>query len=452
MFDLAIIGAGPAGYVAAERAGQKGLRVVLFDKNKLGGVCLNEGCIPTKTLLYTAKLYDHAREGEKYGISCKDVSFDFAKIMQRKNKVVKRLVAGVGAAMKKYNVEVVFAPATIQGKSADGSININAGEQNYSCKNLLIATGSETFIPPIKGLNRDEILTNREILELDAVPQTLTIIGGGVIGMEFASFFSSMGCKVSVVEMMPEILPGIDIEMSVLLRQGYAKKGVSFYLGSKVTEIKGNEVFFEKDGKTQSITGEKLLMSVGRRAVTKGFGLENLGVELNRGGIKIDNHCQTNIPNVYAAGDVTGFSLLAHTASREGEVVVNNICGQADTMRYDAVPAVVYTNPEISSVGLTEDQAKQKNIKYKIRTLSMAFAGRFLAENEGVNGFAKVLVGEKYGEILGVHIIGNPSSEIIYGAAMMIEAQLRVKDVSQVIFPHPTVSEILKETMFAFNE
>ncbi|MDP4189480.1 MAG: FAD-dependent oxidoreductase, partial [Bacteroidota bacterium] len=241
-------------------------------------------------------------------------------------------------------------------------------------------------------------------------------------------------------------------EMSVLLRQGYAKKGVSFYLGSKVTEIKGNEVFFEKDGKTQSITGEKLLMSVGRRAVTKGFGLENLGVELNRGGIKIDNHCQTNIPNVYAAGDVTGFSLLAHTASREGEVVVNNICGQADTMRYDAVPAVVYTNPEISSVGLTEEQAKQKNIKYKIRTLPMAFAGRFLAENEGVNGFAKVLVGEKYGEILGVHIIGNPSSELIYGAAMMIEAQLRVKDVSQVIFPHPTVSEILKETMFAFNE
>ncbi|MDP4188483.1 MAG: FAD-dependent oxidoreductase, partial [Bacteroidota bacterium] len=258
MFDLAIIGAGPAGYVAAERAGQKGLSVVLFDKNKLGGVCLNEGCIPTKTLLYTAKLYDHAREGEKYGISCKEVSFDFAKIMQRKNKVVKRLVAGVGAAMKKYNVEVVFAPATIQGKSSDGSINITAGEQNYSCKNLLIATGSETFIPPIKGLNRDEILTNREILELDAVPQTLTIIGGGVIGMEFASFFSSMGCKVSVVEMMPEILPGIDSEMSVLLRQGYAKKGVSFYLGSKVTEIKGNEVFFEKDGKTQSITGEKL--------------------------------------------------------------------------------------------------------------------------------------------------------------------------------------------------
>ncbi len=450
IYDIGIIGGGPAGYVAAERAGQKGLSVVLFDKKKLGGVCLNEGCIPTKTLLYSAKLYDHAREGGKYGINCTEVTFDFPKIMQRKNKVVAKLVAGVSAALKKEKVEVVFAAAQIAERASD-HIRISADGKIFECRNILLATGSEAFIPPIKGLVREEVMTNREILEISSIPQSLTIIGGGVIGMEFASFFNSMGCKVSVIEMLDEILGPTDREMSALLRQDLTKKGIGFYLGSKVTEIRGKEVLFEKDGKTESIISEVILISAGRKPVTEGLNLEAIGVEIARGGIKIDDRCRTNIPNVYAAGDITGFSLLAHTASREGEVAVNNISGNPDHMRYHAIPAIVYTNPEIASVGLTEEEAKAQNIAYKVRTLPMAYAGRFVVENEGKNGLAKILIGEKYNEVLGVHMIGNPASEMIFGAALMIEMQMRISDVEQIVFPHPTVSEILKETAFTFQ-
>jgi dihydrolipoamide dehydrogenase len=451
MYDVGIIGGGPAGYVAAERAAQKGLSVVLFDKKKLGGVCLNEGCIPTKTLLYSAKLYDHAREGSKYGINCSEVTFDFAKIMQRKNKVVAKLVAGIGAALKHGKVEVVFAKAEIAERATD-HIKIKSQEQLYECRNILLATGSEAFIPPIKGLVREEIMTNREILEIQSVPASLTIIGGGVIGMEFASFFNSMGSKVSVVEMLDEILGPTDKEMSVLLRKEFEKKGIDFYLGSKVIEIKGKEVLFERNGATESVTSDEILVSVGRKPVTEGLNLEALGVEVLRGGVKIDDRCRTNIPNVYAAGDITGFSLLAHTASREGEVAINNICGITDRMRYNAIPSIVYTNPEIACVGLTEEEAKAKNIGYKVRTLPMAYAGRFVVENEGKNGLIKILTGEKFNEVLGVHMIGNPASEMIFGAAIMIEMQMRVSDVQQIVFPHPTVSEIFKETAFTFED
>jgi dihydrolipoamide dehydrogenase len=238
--------------------------------------------------------------------------------------------------------------------------------------------------------------------------------------------------------------------MSAMLRDIYAKKGIEFNLSSKVIKVSGNEVSYEKDGKTFTVAGNKILVSVGRRAVTQGFGLDSLGVELLKGGIKVDEKMRTNIPNVYAAGDVTGFSLLAHTASREGEVVVNNLTGQKDVMRYNAIPGVVYTNPEISGVGLTEEAAKAKNIPYKIAKLPMAYSGRFVAENEGGSGLCKILVGEKYGEILGVHMLGNPSSEMIYGACIAIEAEMTLKEMKEVVFPHPTVSEIFKETIFAF--
>lgn len=450
-FDLAIIGGGPAGYVSAERAGKKGLNVVLFEKSELGGVCLNEGCIPTKTLLYSAKLYDNAVGGYKYGIEAKDVTFDFSKMMERKQKVVKKLVGGVGFKMKENHVTVIKSAAYITGRSTSG-ISITAGEDEIVATNLLICTGSETFIPPIPGLGTpgEVIVTNREILDLKKKPESLVIIGGGVIGMEFASFFNSLGTKVTIVEMMNEILTGMDPEMSEMLRQMYTKKGIAFNLSSKVIEVKGNEVIFEKDGKRESVSGEKILVSVGRRAVTKGFGLENLGVELFKGGIKTDEKMRTNIPNVFAAGDVTGFSLLAHTASREGEVVVNNLTGREDRMRYNAIPGVVYTNPEFSGVGLTEDTAKAKKIDYRLVKLPMAFAGRFIAENEGGSGLCKVLVGAKHGEILGVHMLGNPSSEMIYGASMAIEMEMTLKEMEEVVFPHPSVSEIFKESIFAF--
>ena len=453
MFDLAIIGGGPGGYVAAERAGAKGLKVILFEKKELGGVCLNEGCIPTKTLLYSAKLYDYARHGDKYGIMVEGASFDFSAIVARKDKVVKRLVAGVGAKMKVHHVAVVKGEALIKGRSSEG-IEIGSNGETYLAANLLICTGSESVMPPIPGVREagELIVTNREILSLKEQPKRLVIIGGGVIGMEFASFFNSLGTEVTVVEMLPEILGGMDAEISKMLRELYAKKGITFNLSCKVTEIRGNEVVFvDSNGVQSSVCGDKILMSVGRRAVTKGFGLENLGVELAGSAIKVNNKMQTNIPNVFAAGDVTGFSMLAHTASREGEVVVNNLTGRKDTMRYNAIPGVVYTNPEVAGVGLTEEQAKKEGIDYKIAKLPMAYAGRFVAENEGGSGLCKVLTGAKHGEVLGVHLIGNPCSEMIYGACMAIEQELTLKELEEVVFPHPTVSEILKETVFTFN-
>ena len=451
MYDLIIIGGGPAGYVAAERAGHKGLNVLLLEKSKMGGVCLNEGCIPTKTLLYSAKTYENALHGDKYGVKAESVTFDFGKIMARKNKVVRKLVAGVEAKMKMHHVTVVKGEAMIQRRSENG-VEVTCNSETYVGKNLLICTGSEAFVPPIPGLTEagDLILTNREILDLKEQPKSLVIIGGGVIGMEFASFYNSLGTKVTVVEMLPEILGGLDFEISAMMRDIYGKKGIEFNLNAKVVKVEGNKVIFEKDGETQTIEGEKILVSVGRRAITKGFGLENLNVELLKGGIKVDEKMRTNVPNVFAAGDVTGFSLLAHTASREGEVVVNNLTGRADRMRYNAIPGVVYTNPEVAGVGETEESAKAKGLDYKVAKLPMAYAGRFVAENEGGSGICKVLIGAKHGEVIGVHMLGNPCSEMIYGACMAIEQEMTVEELQEVVFPHPTVSEIFKETIFAF--
>jgi dihydrolipoamide dehydrogenase len=449
MFDLIIIGGGPAGYVAAERAGHKGMNVLLFEKKAMGGVCLNEGCIPTKTLLYSAKTYENALHGDKYGIYGDNIRFDFKKILLRKAKIVRKLVLGVESKMKLNNVTVVKGEALIEKHTAEG-IEITCNGETYRGANLLICTGSEAFVPPIEGLAEagEIILTNREILDLQEQPKSLVVIGGGVIGMEFASFYNSLGTQVAVVEMLPEILGNNDYEISAMLREIYAKKGIVFYMNAKVVKIENNKVVFEKDGEAQSVEGEKILVSVGRRAVTKGFGLENIGVELERGGIKVDEKMRTNIANVFAAGDVTGYSLLAHTASREGEVVVNNLTGTSDEMRYNAIPGVVYTNPEVAAVGETEESANAKGLKYSVLKLPMTYAGRFVAENEGGSGLCKVLIGAENNEVIGVHLLGNPSSEIIYGACLAIEQKMSVEALQKVVFPHPTVGEIIKETIF----
>ena len=460
MYDLAILGGGPGGYVAAGRAGAAGLSVVLFEKRELGGVCLNEGCVPTKTLLYSAKVYDYTKHADQYGVEVAGSAIDFGAVFKRKEKVVKKLVGGVKAQMKGAKVEVVKGEAVITGRGADG-ITLTCGDASYNARNLLICTGSEAAVPPIPGLREGlggVVVTNREILELAEQPKELVVIGGGVIGMEFASFFQSIGTKVTVVEMLPKILGPLDDEISAMLQAQYAKKGVEFHLSCKVVAVEGNEVVYENpEGKTCRAYGDKILVSVGRRASFQGIGLENIGVELALNpagrpyGIKVDEKMRTNIPGVYAAGDVTGFSMLAHTASREGEVAVNTILGREDHMRYNAIPGVVYTNPEVAGVGLTEAEAAGKGLDYTVLKLPMAYSGRFVAENERGEGLCKVIVGRQYHEVLGVHMLGNPCSEMIHSACMAIEQEMTVEQLKEVVFPHPTVSEILKETVFTLK-
>ncbi len=460
MYDLAIMGGGPGGYVAAGRAGAAGLSVILFEKRELGGVCLNEGCVPTKTLLYSAKVYDYTRHADQYGVNVEASSIDFGAIFKRKEKVVKKLVGGVKAQMKGAKVEVVKGEAVITGRGADG-ITIACNDASYTARNLLICTGSEAAVPPIPGLREGlggAVVTNREILSLAEKPERLVVIGGGVIGMEFASFFNSIGTQVTVVEMLPKILGPLDDEISSMLQAQYEKKGVEFHLSCKVVAVEGNEVVYEDpEGKTCRAQGDKILVSVGRRANFQGIGLENIGVELALNpagrpyGIKVDEKMRTNVPGVYAAGDVTGFSMLAHTASREGEVAVNNILGKADHMRYNAIPGVVYTNPEVAGVGVTEADAKKQGLDYTVLKLPMAYSGRFVAENERGEGLCKVIVGKQYHEVLGVHMLGNPCSEMIHSACVAIEQEMTVEQLKEVVFPHPTVSEILKETVFTLK-
>ena len=458
MHDLAIIGGGPGGYVAAGRAATAGLSVILFEKNNLGGVCLNEGCIPTKTLLYSAKVYDYAQHADRYGVSVEAPSVDFGAIFKRKEKVVRKLVAGVKAQMKAAGVDVVAAGAEIRGRSGEGFAVVADGEE-YITRKLLICSGSEAVVPPIPGLRESAaVVTNREILSLMEQPAELVIIGGGVIGMEFASFFNSVGTKVTVVEMLPKILGPMDDEISAMLQAQYQKKGVVFQLGCKVVAVEGDTVVYEDpDGQTCRVRGDRILVSVGRRAGLQGFGLENLGVELALNpagrpcGIKVDDRMRTSVPGVYAAGDVTGFSMLAHTASREGEVAVNDILGKPDRMHYNAIPGVVYTNPEVAGAGLTEAEAARQGLDCAVARLPMAYAGRFVAENERGEGLCKIVVDKGSRKVLGVHMLGNPCSEIIQGACIAIEQGMTVEQLREVVFPHPTVSEIIKETAFSME-
>ena len=447
-YDVAIIGGGPAGYTAAEKAAAGGLSTVLFEKNALGGVCLNEGCVPTKTLLYSAKVYDTIKHAQKYAIKAENPTFDFPKIIARKNKVVKKLTAGIRMKMTENGVVVIVGEAEIKGRTADGAISIACGEEVYEATNLLLCTGSETVIPPIPGLAETDYWTSREALQTKELPASLVIIGGGVIGMEFASFFNSMGAEVHVVEMLDKILGPMDKELSEMLQAEYAKRGIQFYLSHKVTAVHGGEVTVEKDGESFVIQGEKVLLSVGRRPVTKGFGLETLSLEPFRNGIKVNEYMQTSLSNVYACGDITANSLLAHTAVSEAEVAIKHILGKTGAgMSYKAIPGVVYTNPEIAGVGKTEEELQSEGIPYIVKKLPMAFSGRFVAENEQGNGVCKLLLAEDE-TVIGAHLLGNPASELIVIAGLAIEKGMKADELRSIVFPHPTVGEIIKEALF----
>ena len=454
VYDLIVIGGGPGGYLAAERGAHAGLKTLLFEKRSLGGVCLNEGCIPSKALLNSAKTYEHALHAAKYGVSCDNVTIDQKAVVARKAKVVRTLVGGVKAKMRGAGVTVVMEEATITGKDG-ANFAVTAKGTTYLGKNLIIATGSSAAVPPIPGVKEllgDFVLTNREVLDLQEIPKNFTVIGGGVIGLEMAAYYAAVGSKVTVIEMLDHIAGATDLEISSMLQKELEAKGVTFLLSTAVKSVEQGKVNAEKaNGEKISVAADKVLLSIGRRSNCLGLGLENIGVEIDRG-VPTDTMGRTNVPGVYAIGDVNGHHMLAHTAYREAEVAINTILGKPDNMRYNANPSVIYTQPEIGSVGKTEEECKAKGIEYEVAKLPMVYSGRFVAENEGADGLCKVIVDKKKRNVLGVHLIGAYSGEIIWGAAEMIEMQLRVNDARQIIFPHPTVSEIIRETLWEFKD
>ncbi len=449
LYDIAIIGGGPAGYTAAERAAANGLKTILFEKSALGGVCLNEGCIPTKTLLYSAKTLDNIRNAGKYGVTVSgDTTFDLVKIIARKQKTVRKLVAGIKQKLAAHEVTVVNEEAIVTGEDGERNILISYSEETITAAKVLLCTGSETIVPPIKGLAESGYWTSREALDNKELPESLTVIGGGVIGVEFASFFNSLGVKVCVVEMLPEILGNMDKELSAMLRAEYTKKGIDFYLETKVVAVEDGKVIVEKDGEQTSIPAAQILLSTGRRPVTANLNLDKLNVETFRNGVKVDEYMRTTHPNIYACGDITGYSLLAHTAVREGEVAVNHIIGNPDQMSYKAIPGVVYTNPEIAGVGKTEEEMAAKGEYCKVLKLPMAYSGRFVAENELGNGVCKLIL-DSDEKVIGCHMLGNPASELIVIAGIAIEKGFTVEEFRKIVFPHPTVGEIIHEVLFS---
>lgn len=443
-YFLAIIGGGPAGYTAAEKASKAGKDVVLFEQNAVGGTCLNVGCIPTKSLLYGAKQYYNATHAQKYGVTAENVTFDFAAMQKRKTIVVRKLVAGIKQRLNNEHCTLVSGFAKVVERQ-DDAVRIECNGETYEAENLMICTGSTNFVPPIPGIKDNEhVWDSTDALNATDLPQSIIIVGGGVIGLEFATLYHELGVPVTVIEALPSILPNLDPEVVAVLAEKYQKAGIKILTSTKVERIEGGKV--TANGET--FEADKILVSVGRRANLNGLEALN-DIELNRGAIVIDDFCKTNLPNVYACGDVTGKIMLAHVAARQAEVAVGRMLKTIPLQRiaYNAIPSVVYTNPEIASVGITEAQAAEMNIAVEVRKLPMTFSGRFMAENEGETGLCKMIIDAKNHSVLGVHMIGNPCSEFVSAASFAVRMGYTTAEFQQVVFPHPTVSEILHELL-----
>ncbi|QWW19979.1 dihydrolipoyl dehydrogenase [Schaalia sp. 19OD2882] len=447
-FDVIVLGAGPGGYLAAERLGHAGKKVLLIEEVALGGTCLNVGCIPTKTLLNGAKNYLHAKEAGQFGVDATGVTFDWARMQAWKDQVVSGLVGGVGAAERKAGVTVVNARGHL-----DGPGKVTAAGTTYTGDHVIVATGSVPAMPPLPGAaDNPAVVDSTGILSLDQVPARLAVIGGGVIGVEFASLFSTLGSEVTVIEMAPEILPFMDDDMAAQLRK--AMSDVTFELGCKVESLDGASVTYSKNGQSTTLEADVVLMAVGRRPATAGWGAEEAGLEINRG-IVVDDRMRTNLPNVWAIGDVTGRSLLAHAAYRMGEIAAANISDpeahrRGEVMRWHTVPWAVYCMPEAAGVGLTESQAKREGREVLVAKVPAQMSGRFIAENGfKAPGSAKIVVDPLTHQVLGVHVLGAYAAEMIWGAQAVLEMELTVEDLRQVVFPHPTVSEVIREAAWA---
>ncbi len=447
-YFLAIIGGGPAGYTAAEKASKAGKDVVLFEQNAVGGTCLNVGCIPTKSLLYGAKQYYNATHAQKYGVTAENVAFDFAAMQKRKTIVVRKLVAGIKQRLNNEHCTLVSGAAAVVSRT-DELVTVSCNGETYEAENLLICTGSTNFVPPIPGIKENEyVWDSTDALAATELPKSIIIVGGGVIGMEFATLYHELGVPVTIIEAMPTILPNLDQDIVNVLLEKYKKAGINILTSTKVESIEGGKVNVKSQISNDQlqISAERILVSVGRRANLQGLEALN-DLELNRGAIIVDEFMKTNLPNVYACGDVTGKIMLAHVAARQAEVMVGRLLKQIPLQRiaYNAIPSVVYTNPEIASVGVTELQAAELNIETEVRQLPMTFSGRFMAENEGETGLCKLVLDTKKQTILGVHCIGNPCSEFIAAASFAVRMGYTTAEFEQVVFPHPTVSEILHE-------
>ena len=447
-YFLAIVGGGPAGYTAAEKASKAGKDVVLFEQNAVGGTCLNVACIPTNSLFYAAKQYYNATHAQKYGVTAENVAFDFAAMQKRKTIVVRKLVAGIKQRLNNEHCTLVSGAAAVVSRT-DELVTVSCNGETYEAENLLICTGSTNFVPPIPGIKENEyVWDSTDALAATELPKSIIIVGGGVIGMEFATLYHELGVPVTVIEAMPTILPNLDQDIVNVLLERYKKAGINILTSTKVESIEGGKVNVKSQISNDQlqISAERILVSVGRRANLQGLEALN-DLELNRGAIIVDEFMKTNLPNVYACGDVTGKIMLAHVAARQAEVMVGRLLKQIPLQRiaYNAIPSVVYTNPEIASVGITEQQAAELNIETEVRQLPMTFSGRFMAENEGETGLCKLVLDTKKQTILGVHCIGNPCSEFIAAASFAVRMGYTTAEFEQVVFPHPTVSEILHE-------
>ena len=479
MYDTIIIGGGPGGYLAAERLAKNKKKVLLLEEGHLGGTCLNLGCIPTKTLLNSVKLYHQAQESEKFGITASDIGYDWKKIQDYKNETVKKLRENLTNMLKNSEVEVkrgrgeiVSAPSgdkpAIVKQFSSGSTEAAA---EHEAKTVLVCAGSAPVNPPIPGAKDNPLVMDSAwILNIKTVPKRLTIIGGGVIGVEFAGLFSALGTEVTVIEMMEEIIPFMDREQAQMYRR--VMKNIKFLLGCRVEKIEGGTVFYtDKNGTAENTEAELILMAVGRRPVLDGWGAAAAGIDTTGTtigtrkipGVVTDDRMRTNVPGIWAAGDVTGRSMLAHSAYRMGEVAAADILTVLDggssqdntnnRMRYNAIPWAIYGVTEAAGVGMTEQEAAAMGIDIIKASLPMRVSGRFVAENTIMGqGALKMIAHAQDRRILGLHAVGPYAPEFIWGGAALIEDEFRTDEVKQLIFTHPTVSELIRDAAWALDK
>lgn len=451
-YDVIVIGGGPGGYVAAIKAALAGKKTAIVEKENLGGVCLNWGCIPTKSLLRNAEVVRDLSEGEKFGFCVGDIKADYAAAQKRSREVSARLVKGIEYLMKKNSIKVYRDSARFTGKK---ELTLAGGEK-LGAKNIIIATGSKPFALPMLDYSKANVLDSKKALQLTKAPKSIMIIGAGAIGMEFATVFRSYGAQVHIVEMLPRVLPSEDEEISALVYKEFTKKGFDVHVGTKLVSVKNDgktvAANFEKDGKTFCIESEMILAATGVRPNTEELNLKAFGFQLDRRGcIEVDGRMRTNVDGVYAVGDVTGKLALAHTASAQGMCVVDGICGKdVQTLDYDNIPKCTYTVPEVASAGLTEAKAKEQGYDVKAAVFPLSANGKAISYGDDT-GFVKLVYDKKYGQLLGVHMTGIHVTEMVWGIVGYLQMEMTVEEMTKVVHPHPTVSEAIMEAAHIAN-